>query len=108
LLLEACGLFLPNLVGIATDRAAVMIGGKKGVGMLIRNYAPYLIQIHCIAHRLSLAVKDAESCFDELHKLDTLSMDLYKYFKTSSVKVKQLENFCKGQRQKGFENDENS
>ena len=42
-----------------------MFGRKTGVGVQIKSkYSPFLVQTHCIAHRLNLA------CADAIKKLD--------------------------------------
>ena len=47
------------MAALACDGASVMLGSKAGVGALLRREQPCLISIHCMAHRLELALKDA-------------------------------------------------
>ena len=54
------GLDTSKIVSLATDGASTMMGHKTGVGVQIKSkYAPFMVQTHCIAHRLNLAVVDA-------------------------------------------------
>lgn len=51
---------LSKAVGLGTDGAAVMTGCKGGVGVLLKNAgAFYLVQTHCSAHRVSLALSQS-------------------------------------------------
>ena len=52
------GIPLETLYGLGSDGASVMTGVHGGVGVKLRNgwdetpaYAPYLLHIHCVAHR---------------------------------------------------------
>ena len=47
-----------NLLGIATDGAAVMLGRNKGVVTLLKNHFPKILFWHCANHRLELSVSD--------------------------------------------------
>ncbi|CAI5485169.1 unnamed protein product [Closterium sp. Yama58-4] len=42
---------LDMLVGVATDGASVMTGSKGGVVALLRKRCPWLVAVHCVAHR---------------------------------------------------------
>lgn len=48
-------------VAAAADGASINFGKKSGVlpSLQTQLEMPWLIQIHCIAHRLELALKDA-------------------------------------------------
>ena len=48
-----------KVVGLGTDGASVNLGSQGGLGTILKRDAPYLIHIHCIAHKLELAVLDA-------------------------------------------------
>ena len=49
-----------SMVAVAADGASVNFGRIGGVLTKLRDsYAPWLIKIHCIAHRLELSLKDA-------------------------------------------------
>ena len=44
-----------KLCGMATDGASVMIGCRTGVTTQMKGKNPFILSIHCIAHRLALA-----------------------------------------------------
>ncbi|XP_030837514.1 zinc finger protein 862-like [Strongylocentrotus purpuratus] len=46
-------------IGAGTDGAAINFGVHRGMMAQLRNEMPWLIAVHCVAHRLELAVKDA-------------------------------------------------
>ena len=46
-------------IGAGADGAAVNFGVNRGMMAQLRNEMPWLIAVHCVAHRLELAVKDA-------------------------------------------------
>jgi len=47
------------MVGFGSDGASVMTGRKTGVATRLKCKQPFLITIHCAAHRLALAAADA-------------------------------------------------
>ena len=58
---EECHLDLSNrLVCVAADGASVNFGRVKGIlTKFQQNVAPWMIKMHCVAHRLELSLKDA-------------------------------------------------
>ena len=85
------GLDFAKVSSLASDGASVMTGKHNGVGARLReNSSPYLIQIHCAAHRLALAAADAcrfVSYFDEFQRL---LKQVYFYYSTSAVRYEGL------------------
>ena len=65
------------IIGIAADGASVMSGHVAGVQALLKKRYPWLIYVHCMAHRLSLVVvksikvtcKDVIDILDKLHTI---------------------------------------
>ena len=51
--------FAQKLVAFGCDGAAVMVGRKNGVSTLLQQDQPSLVVVHCFAHKLELALKDA-------------------------------------------------
>ncbi len=47
-----------KIVTICTDGAQVMISQKNGLVGKLKTDLPHLFNLHCIAHRLNLAVSD--------------------------------------------------
>ncbi|CAI5532605.1 unnamed protein product [Closterium sp. Naga37s-1] len=63
---------LDKLVGVSTDGASVMTGAKNGVVAMLRKRCPWLVAIHCVAHREALAAKDAAKSFKEFNVVDQM------------------------------------
>lgn len=51
--------FLGKLVGMGSDGASVMLGKNNGVAAKLRVLQPAMVAVHCYAHKLELAFKDA-------------------------------------------------
>ncbi len=71
-----------NVMACCFDGAAVMMGHVSGVATNLAQDAPHLISIHCCAHRLELAIKDAMKENVEI-ELDDILKDTYKNYKKS-------------------------
>ena len=51
--------YLKNkLTGFNSDGASVMLGGRSGVGIKLKNDFPDIILWHCLNHRLQLVLDD--------------------------------------------------
>ena len=75
-----------KMVALACDGASVMLGAKAGVGALLTKEQPSLIAIHCMAHRLELALKDASKKLKLYDKsINVLSMGLYYFYHNSAL-----------------------
>lgn len=48
-----------KLVAVATDGAEVMVGARTGVVQRLRGDRPYVVGVHCMAHRLELSFQDS-------------------------------------------------
>ena len=74
-----------KLVGFGADGAAVNLGVCHSVSTMLRSTAPWMIQIHCMAHRLELALKD---CFKDTRFQRTIveTLTTIYYFYTNSPK----------------------
>ncbi|XP_070576346.1 uncharacterized protein C17orf113-like [Ptychodera flava] len=77
-----------QLIGFGSDGASVMRGRKNGVSVRIqREVNPYLISIHCVAHRLALCTSQAADGIPYLKKYRQTLTDIYYYFKRSAVRT---------------------
>ncbi|CAI5460812.1 unnamed protein product [Closterium sp. Yama58-4] len=63
---------MDKLVAVSTDGASVMTGKKNGVVALLRKRCPWLVAVHCVAHREALAAKDAAKSFKEFNVIDQM------------------------------------
>jgi hypothetical protein len=64
----AYGINLRKCVAVASDGASVMVGIRSGVVTRVKQLAPFIVAVHCVAHRLSLA---ATGSTDSVRYLDT-------------------------------------
>jgi hypothetical protein len=87
-LLTDLGISSSSLVGFGSDGAAVMTGSKSGVAARLSSSSPFLISIHCLAHRLALAAKDACDSNQYLHKqFQSAIHSIYQYYANSPVRA---------------------
>ena len=57
--LEERGITMSEVMGFGSDGAAVMMGRKTGMAKRLKDQNPFLINIHCVAHRVALAASAA-------------------------------------------------
>ena len=88
--LQARGLELSRGVGFASDGASVMTGDKKGVAVRLGLGNPFMVGIHCIAHRAALAAKDVFEQFEYAKWFDTLLSRTHGFFSKSSARIEAL------------------
>ena len=69
---------MSKLVGLGTDGACVNCSSRGGVGAIINKDIPHLIHIHCIAHKLELAVLEACKQVAYIEKFQTTIKSLLK------------------------------
>ena len=74
-----------QITSLGSDGASVMIGKKNGVSAKLKHDNPSLINIHCIAHRLTLAAKDSFADIPYLKKNEGVMSCLYKFCQNSSL-----------------------
>ncbi|XP_069130425.1 zinc finger protein 862-like isoform X2 [Argopecten irradians] len=76
-----------KIVAMGTDGASVMVGKKGGVvkKMADGTERPFLKGIHCSAHRLELAYKDAIKTVPLHQKVELLLLNLYLFYKYSPL-----------------------
>lgn len=54
------GVTAAKVMGLATDGVAAMMGVRHGAAAYLKQaYNPYMVNVHCMAHRGSLAVSSA-------------------------------------------------
>ncbi|XP_069378935.1 zinc finger protein 862-like [Paralichthys olivaceus] len=79
-----------RIFGLGTDGAAVMTGKQNGTAKLLMDTWPGLVSVHCAAHRLALACKDAA---EEVPYMDTFRkhlQDLHLYFRNTANRTSAL------------------
>ena len=79
-----------KVVGLGTDGASVNLGCHGGLGAILKKDIPHLIQIHCIAHKLELAVLDACKRVGYVEKFQNTIKCVLKYYSRSGKRLYQL------------------
>ena len=79
-----------RIVGLGTNRAAVMTGHHNGPGVKLKQLDNILIQVHCVAHRLNLAASRASKDIDYLEWYKGQINSIYKFYSNSSVRYDKL------------------
>ena len=77
-------------VGLATDGARTMLGSYGGVAAKLTAYIPHLVVVHCVAHRLQLAVMDSLKTVPFMQQVETTLRALYTYYHSSPKRLSQL------------------
>ncbi|XP_076079341.1 zinc finger protein 862-like [Mytilus galloprovincialis] len=81
-----------KIVGFGSDGASNMQGKRSGVAAHLREENPEIVIIHCLAHRLELAFKDAiKQIGNRLYeKTTTLLLGLYYFYRKGPKQKKML------------------
>lgn len=70
----------------------IKISGKKsGVAAILKKSRPYLVSVHCLAHRLELSFKDTIKSMKMYDRLITLLLGIYYLYRKSPKLKKGLE-----------------
>ena len=74
-------------MGFGSDGASVMTGRVSGVAARLSQSNPYLVAIHCVAHRLALACSQAGERIAYIQKFKKALTTLYWFFQASAVRT---------------------
>ena len=81
--LEEKDIELSKIAGLGSDGASVMVGKQNGVGARLRKLNPYMLSMHCVAHKLALASEAAASSVSYCKQHRSILKGIYIYFHTS-------------------------
>ena len=95
MLMEKRNLDKNKMTGFGSDGASVMTGKNNGVAKRMKDNSPYLISIHCMAHRLALCTSQAANGIPYLSKFKETLTALYRYFDKSALRSQSLTEFQK-------------
>ncbi len=84
------GISLNKVSGLSTDGARAMTGLQAGLTGYMKRANPFIVPIHSIAHRLSLATSQASKGISYFQRYKRLLVSVYSYFSHSSVRVDRL------------------
>ena len=88
--LKACNIDTSKIWGFSSDGAAVMMGKDNGVVRKFKIDSPYLLEMHCIAHKLALSSLDAAKQVGEVKYFESILQSLHSYFSKSSKRIEHL------------------
>ena len=77
-------------VAFGSDGASVYVGRLNGVVATLRVEIPWLLGVHCIAHRLELSVLDALKDEEQLNNVQEMLQGLYKHYHYSPKALREL------------------
>ncbi|XP_023446519.3 zinc finger protein 862 [Dasypus novemcinctus] len=78
------------VVGLGTDGSA-MLSCKGGLAEKFQEIIPQLLSVHCVAHRLHLAVLDACGSIDLVKKCDRHIRTVFKFYQSSNKRLSELQ-----------------
>ena len=81
---------LEKLCGIATDGASAMVECRREVTTQLKQNNPYLLSVHCIAHRLALATRQATNSVPYVKQYQLYVNNIYRYFRYSTTHAHKL------------------
>ena len=74
-----------RVAGLGSDGASVMTGKHNGVGAKLKKLNPFMLSMHCVAHKLALASENAASAVPYCTQHHSTLRGLYNFFHTSSI-----------------------
>ena len=86
---------LSKMTGFGSDGASVITGKSNGVSKRIKDDSPFLVSIHCMAHRLVLSTSQAANGIPYLAKFKEILTALYRYLDKSALQAQSLAEFQK-------------
>ncbi|XP_028345407.1 zinc finger protein 862 isoform X2 [Physeter macrocephalus] len=78
------------VVGLGTD-GSTMLSCRGGLVEKLQEIIPQLLPVHCVAHRLHLAVVDACGGIDLVKKCDRHIRTVFKFYQSSNKRLKELQ-----------------
>lgn len=81
---------LKKIMFLGSDGASVMTGVKSGVSARMMADQPFLVNIHCMAHKLALCTSQAADKVTYLKKYRETLTSIFYHFKHSSLRTSNL------------------
>ena len=91
--LKACKIDPSKIFGFSSDGAAVMMGKDSGVATRLLSDNPYMVSMHCVAHKLALSCVDATKSVKEVGYYEGMLHAIHSYFSRSSKRLEHLRNW---------------
>lgn len=84
-----------KVVGFGSDGASVMTSENSGVAARLKRVNPFLISIHCMAHKLALYNSQASTGTQFLSTFEETFAALHRYLQKSSLRTHQHKEFLR-------------
>ena len=88
--LEKKKIDLQKVKGLGSDGASVVCGKHNGVGVRLQMDCPYLIHVHCAAHRVALVASNAARDTQKVADCRRVLNNVHFYFKNSAQRYERL------------------
>ena len=76
-------IFWLQIQGLGVDGANVMLSQQNGVAGLLLRHNPFCVPVHCVCHRLHLAVSKAAKSVPNVQTLQTIVSTIYQHVNNS-------------------------
>lgn len=84
------GIDVKKIMFLGSDGASVMTGRISGVSARLSRDQPFLVNIHCMAHKLALCTSHAADSVNYLKKHREILTNIFYHFKHSSLRTPNL------------------
>jgi len=89
-ILASCHVDEKKFVGFGSEGAPVMTGKNNGVATRLKRVNPFLISIHCMAHKLALCTSQESTGIQFVSTFKETLTALYGYFQKSSLEFQEI------------------
>lgn len=89
-----------KLVGAGSDGASVNLGVNNSVATRLSNGKPYVLNVHCVAHRLELGILNALKSNQNLITVQDMLKKIYKHYHYSPKALRELRNIAESLEEK--------
>lgn len=83
-----------NWISFVSDGASVLLGKRNGVAKRLKDRYPLIFSLHCMNHRLELAVCDSIKDVNATNHFKSFMDSLYVLYNASSKNQNELKNIC--------------
>ena len=87
-------LYLSQIQGLGVDGASVMLSQQNGVAGLLQRSNTFCVVVHCVCHRLNLAVSQAVKKVTAMNQLQLLLSTIYQHINNSPNRLEKFKNMA--------------
>ena len=81
------GVPMTKVIGLGSDGASVMASDIRGVNGMLKKQNRFLVFVHCVAHRLNLAVSQSCNGISEMATLQNVIAAVYNFVQLSPKRL---------------------